>query len=237
VRLQLDYGAYSTLDPTEEIKPLDLLLHLVVAGKMDPWEIDLVEITDRFMAKLEEFRELDLRLSARTILAGSVLVRLKSEAILQPDNVDLDEEEAIELREKYNILPLIPPIRRISTKTTLPQLFEALLDALEEERYKKELVLAAMDEPEERTILLDEDRIDVRESVRRLYDVIVEMWGELKSVTFNGILIGSEPIAVCRTFLYILFLVKDGKIRIWQEDFFGDIYVEPIVSGGENGGS
>jgi segregation and condensation protein A len=189
------------------------------------------------LEKLVEFREMDLRLSARTILAGSVLVRLKSEAILQPDNVDLDEEEAIELREKYNILPLIPPIRRINTKTTLPQLFEALLDALEEERYKKELVLAAMDEPEERTILLDEDRIDVRESVKRLYDVIVDMWKELERVTFQGILIGPEPIAMCRTFLYLLFLVKDGKIRIWQEDFFGEIFVEPIVDGGENGGS
>ena len=228
MKLQLEYHGF---DPSEEIKPLDLLLHLVVAGKMDPWDIDIAEITDSYLAKLKEFQELDLRISARAILAGSVLVRIKSEAILQPDNVDMDEEEAIELREKYNILPLLPPIRRISTKTTLPQLFEALLDALEEERYKKELMLAAMDQPEERTILIDEDRIDVRESVRRLYETILEIADSSAQVTFRGILLGMAPIMICRTFLYLLFLVKDGKIRIWQEEFFGEIFIEPVAAG------
>jgi segregation and condensation protein A len=225
MRLELDYG----LDLSEEIKPLDLLLHLVVSGKMDPWDIDIVDITDQFLGKLQEFRDLDLRLSARTILAGSVLVRLKSEAILQPEPIDLGEDEEAELREIYQILPLTPPIRRVSTKTTLPQLLEALLDALEEERYKKELVLADLDEPEERTILLDEDRIDVTESARRLYETIVGLTSEESNVFFSQILPGPDPINICRTFLYLLFLVKDRKVRIWQEEFFGRIYIQPLV--------
>ena len=229
MRLELDYG---TFDPSEEVKPLDLLLHLVVAGKMDPWDIDVAEISDRYLEKLQEFREMDLRISARAILAGSILVRLKSEAILQSDNVDLDEEEAIELREKYNILPLFPPIRRVNTKTTLPQLFEALLDALEEERYKQELMLAAMDETEERTILVDQDRVDVTESVRRLYETILEAASQVEQVRFSGILLGRSAIMICRTFLYILFLVKDGKVRITQEEFFGEILIEPVRSEG-----
>jgi len=229
VSLDLSYGG---LDTSGEIKPLDLLLHLVISGKMDPWDIDIAEITDRYLAKLQEFRDLDLRISARTILAGSVLVRLKSEAILQPEHVEIGDDEMAELREKYNILPLLPPIRRINTKTTLPQLFEALMDVLEEERYKKELLLASMDQPEERTIIVDEDRIDVRESVRRLYERISALSSELHQVTFSQILLGTDPIAVCRTFLYLLFLVKDGRVRIWQEEFFGRIYIEPMT--GEN---
>ena len=28
----------------------------------------------------------------------------------------------------------------------------------------------------------------------------------------------------------VLFLVKDGKIRIWQEEFFGEIFIEPVNS-------
>lgn len=212
----------------EDVKPLDLLLHLVVSGKMDPWDIDIVEITDSYFAKLEEFRAMDLRLSARTILAGSVLVRLKSEAILQSEELGLDEDEIEELRERYDIRPLVPPIRRISTRTTLPQLFEALMDALEEERYKKELMLASMDEPETTTMFLDEDRVDIRESVMRLLDRIVVITKEVGSVTFSQIIPSNEPLAICRTFLYLLFLVRDGKIRIWQEEFFGHIYVQPL---------
>jgi len=225
VRLQLDYGQ---LDLGREIKPLDLLLHLVVAGKMDPWEIDIVEITDKYFEKLAEFRDLDLRISARTILAGSILVRLKSEAILSSDQVDLNEEEEEELREMYRVLPLFPPIRRVNTKTTLPQLFEALLDALEEERYRKEMMLASADRTEERTLLVDEDRIDVRESMMRLYDRICKIASAARKVNFKELLVGQETIAICRTFLYLLYLVRDGKIRIWQEHFFGAIYIEPV---------
>ncbi len=225
MRLQLDYGQ---LDLGREIKPLDLLLHLVVAGKMDPWEIDIVEITDKYFEKLAEFRDLDLRISARTILAGSILVRLKSEAILSSDQVDLNEEEEEELREMYRVLPLFPPIRRVNTKTTLPQLFEALLDALEEERYRKEMMLASADRTEERTLLVDEDRIDVRESMMRLYDRICKIASAARKVNFKELLVGQETIAICRTFLYLLYLVRDGKIRIWQEHFFGAIYIEPV---------
>lgn len=225
MRLEMDYG---TFDADGEIKPIDLLLHLVVSGKMDPWEIDIIDITDRYLAKLVEFRDLDLRISARAILAGSILIRLKSEAILQPDHIDIDDDEMEELREKYHILPLLPPIRRISTKTTLPQLFEALMDALEEERYKKELVLASKDQQEERTLILDEDRIDVRESVRKLYEKIATISSEFGRVTFSQILVGTEAIVVCRTFLHLLFLVRDGRVRIWQEQFFGQIYIEPL---------
>ena len=229
MKLQLDYGQ---LDLNQEIKPLDLLLHLVVAGKMDPWEIDIVEITDKYLEKLAEFRDLDLRISARTILAGSILVRLKSEAILSSDHVDLNEEEEEELREMYRILPLFPPIRRINTKTTLPQLFEALLDALEEERYRKELLLASADRTEERRLLVDEDRIDVRESMRRLHEKICTMASGAGRVSFSDLLLGQEAIAICRTFLYLLYLVKDGKIRVWQEQFFGAIYIEPVGEAG-----
>ncbi len=219
---------FKGFDQNEEIKPLDLLLHLVVAGKMDPWDIDIVEVTDRYMATLEEFRSMDLRLSARTILAGSVLVRLKSEAILEPEEGEMEDETAEELREKYDIDPLVPPIRRISARTTLPQLFEALMDALEEERYKNEMMMASMDEPEETTMFLDENRIDVSESVRRLHQKILMIAREFEMVTFTQVLLGREPIAICRTFLFLLFLVRDGKIRIWQEDFFGQIFVEPL---------
>ncbi len=81
ISLRYDYGE---IDPSGKVKTLDLLLSLVVAGKMDPWEIDIVEISDRYLEKLGELRELDLRISARTILAASIVVRLKSEAVPNP---------------------------------------------------------------------------------------------------------------------------------------------------------
>ena len=227
MRLEIDYDR---IDPGREIKPLELLLHLVISGRMDPWDIDIAEITDRYMEKLQEFRDLDLRISARAVLAGAILVRMKSEAILGSKEAEI-EDEIEPLRERYQVTPLFPPIRRVNTRTTLPQLFEALLDALEEERYRKELLLSKMDQPEEATLLVDEDRIDVRESLRKLYNRIVQLSTGPGRTTFRRVLLGPSPVMMCRTFLFILFLVRDGRIRIWQEEFFGEIYIQPVGGG------
>ncbi len=69
-----------------EITPVDILLQLVqMGGKVDPWNIDIVDLTEKYIERLREMKELDLRISARAILAASILVRMKSEALLYSD--------------------------------------------------------------------------------------------------------------------------------------------------------
>lgn len=68
-----------------EITPVDILLQLVQMGKVDPWNIDIVDLTEKYIERLREMKELDLRISARAILAASILVRMKSEALLYSD--------------------------------------------------------------------------------------------------------------------------------------------------------
>lgn len=50
-----------------EITPVDILLQLVQMGKVDPWNIDIVDLTEKYIERLREMKELDLRISARAI--------------------------------------------------------------------------------------------------------------------------------------------------------------------------
>ena len=66
----------------EELHPVEMLVDLVISDEMDPWQIDIAEIASRFLEKVREMVDLNLRLSGKTLLASSVLLRMKSESLL-----------------------------------------------------------------------------------------------------------------------------------------------------------
>lgn len=71
----------------EESEPVELLVQLAEEGEIEPWDIDIVEVTDAFLAKLDAA---DLRTSGRALFYASVLLRMKSDELLADDE---DEEE------------------------------------------------------------------------------------------------------------------------------------------------
>ena len=115
----------------EEITPIDILLQLVTMGKVDPWNIDIVDITEKYIERIREMRDLDLRISARAILAASVLLRMKTEALLYAKDEE-EEEQKEEERIRVDVDPYIPPLRRAERYYTLDDLIEALMDALQD---------------------------------------------------------------------------------------------------------
>jgi segregation and condensation protein A len=66
----------------EEVEPVEVLVQLADAGEIDPWDIDVVHVTDTF---LEVIDEADLRTSGRALFYASVLIRMKSDAMLSDD--------------------------------------------------------------------------------------------------------------------------------------------------------
>jgi segregation and condensation protein A len=75
-------------DDTDEVEPVEVLVQLAEEGEIDPWDVDLVEATDAFLDRLEET---DLRTSGRALFYAAVLLRMKSDALLEPDD-DTDPE-------------------------------------------------------------------------------------------------------------------------------------------------
>jgi segregation and condensation protein A len=67
-------------------EPVEVLVDLAESGEVDPWDIDIVAVTDKFLDRLDEG---DLRTSGRALFYASVLLRMKGDAMLADD----DQEE------------------------------------------------------------------------------------------------------------------------------------------------
>src|SRR5512137_2158089 len=70
--------------------PVEILVGLAERGEIDPWNIDIIEVTDRFLNELESRRELNIQVSGRTLFYAATLVRMKSEqlVIIEPPEDD-----------------------------------------------------------------------------------------------------------------------------------------------------
>ncbi|MCO8253850.1 segregation/condensation protein A [Haladaptatus sp. AB618] len=74
----------------DEVEPVELLVQLAEEGEIEPWDIDIVDVTDKFLARLDGT---DLRTSGRALFYASVLLRMKSDALLADDEPEEEELE------------------------------------------------------------------------------------------------------------------------------------------------
>jgi len=86
-----DVAGVSPPDETadDEVEPVELLVQLAEEGEIEPWDIDIVQVTDAFLAKLDET---DLRTTGRALFYASVLLRMKSDGMLADDDEDEEPE-------------------------------------------------------------------------------------------------------------------------------------------------
>lgn len=228
-------------------EPVEILVGMAESGEIDPWNIDIVEVTDRFLGELERMKELDLRISGRTLFFASTLLRMKSEYLEEAevaDEVEFEEEpfpdDDFGFDADSTFEDLSEPIERLEREirrrvgrkgkrrrpVTLYELIKELKTAEKMERRRTrrksavpDLLLEADDIV---SVAHEEDFLDVTESVYASFERIEGAGGE---VTTLHALSGSMGRDVRDVYLPLLFLMLEGRLMIWQEEFFGDIYV------------
>ncbi len=214
-----------------EIHPVDLLVDLVLADEKDPWEIDVADIANKFLEKVREMSEVDLKLSGRVVLASSILLKMKSDAMMPPE-----EPECVLDVFPYDLadgigngngradgLPFlaIPARRRAERKATLFELIEALQRALSEEIIRKNFPK----ELRRRKIVVPLDEQGIEEKIAEIYSRIKELAAAGGVIKFSELLRERSRDAIVEAVLSILFLASDGKISLWQEELFGEIFI------------
>lgn len=83
----LDLNFVSVNPVTQESDGIEILVSLAKSGKVDPWNIDIVDITDKYLAQLFQMKSQNLRLTGRTLLFAAILLKLKSN-VLEDINVN-----------------------------------------------------------------------------------------------------------------------------------------------------
>ena len=95
----------------DDITWQSMLYELVRTEQMDPWDIDVSLLAQRFLEMLKTLKETDFRVSGKIILAAAILLKLKSSRLLNEDISNLDrlfaqtdeEEEGLldDLKEEH----------------------------------------------------------------------------------------------------------------------------------------
>ncbi|WP_336034718.1 ScpA family protein [Halobacterium yunchengense] len=89
-------------NPEDEVEPVELLVQLAKSGEIEPWDIDIVAVTDKFLEALDEA---DLRTSGRALFYASVLLRMKSDALLEDDDEEEPDEDEFDDRLPWEAPP------------------------------------------------------------------------------------------------------------------------------------
>ena len=75
----------------KEISWQAIVYDLINSEQLDPWDIDLIVLTKRFFEKILELEEQDFYISSKVLLAASLLLRIKSELLLNKHIKSIDD--------------------------------------------------------------------------------------------------------------------------------------------------
>lgn len=230
-------------------KGLEILVDMAKSGQIDPWHIDVVDVTDKYLRTLDVTRESDLRLSGRALLYAAVLLRLKSDALQEAEEealrageddtveYDLDEsEEALVIRPASSVLD-----RAIARRSSIKQprvrpttLVELIAELQRLEELEREGALAAGNamrrhklSPEEarQNVIAMTHAEDVEGDIDRLSIMLSEWLTGTGTLTLSGVL---EQVPDSRgAFLALLFLDSRGKITLHQTAFYEEVMIVP----------
>jgi len=221
-----------------EVDWQELIYDLINTEQLDPWNINITVLTDKYLEKIQQMEEADFFVSSKVLLAAALLLRIKSEILLNKYIKSIDEIlfgkkeqkiskfERIELDEE--IPPLIPrsPIPRFK-KVTLKELIESLNKAIttENRRIKKEIINKnALREAE---VSLSKRKKSIKDKIREIY---IRLFGHFeqnkgsKKITFTDF-IGEDKEDKIMSFYPLLQLEHQNKVWLEQEKHFEEINI------------
>jgi segregation and condensation protein A len=203
-------------------QPWRVLTDILELQKISPWELDLAELVNGFIGRLLTAEYIDFRICGRALLSAAILLRLKTEYLLE---FGREEEEIIRVIEEDIFLPPIrPPFRRNIRPTSSAEFLEALRELVfppkkySRRRVKSEISPALIPQ-------LDISHVELTKSMKQIYSQLCEASRDQNPISFFEFAKGMSHVDVVRFFLSLLYLLSDGKIRIIQEQEFGDIQI------------
>ena len=233
--------------------PVEILVGLAERGEIDPWNIDIIEVTDRFLSELDRRRELNLQISGRTLFFASTLLRMKSElleVVEEPGDTgegegdDLFGEFGGEDGEDIEYTGRLGPIERLEheiqrrldrksmrkSPTTLFELITELKNIEKEERRRRRMAADPSDLSD--ALLIDADDVVSiaheegfqESSMVRLAEYLEGL--ELDEEMTLAELCKRMEWGIPEVFIPLLFLALDGRCSLRQEEFYGDIWVQ-----------
>jgi len=223
-----------------EIGWQEIIYDLINTEQLDPWDVDIVILTNKYLEKVQSLEEADFFISSKVLLAASLLLRIKSEILLNKYIKSIDDilfgkkdeskkydVERIKLEDE--IPELIPrsPMPRFR-KVTLKELLESLNKAIitENRRIKKEVInRSALIES---SISLPKRNINIKDKIKEIFnklDIHFKENQDHKKIAYSSFVGSDDKDKRIEYFSPLLHLENTHKVWLEQEKHFDEIHI------------
>ena len=226
--------------------PLDLLLHLVKTSKMDIYDIDVSIVIEKYLDFINGIDKFDLDTRSEYLVMAAELIHLKSKMLVNSDEEDSDDEYEFntedDLREKLiqyeeykkisevmieyednrkdyltkspENLTMYQEKKELSNNMELTDLVDAFLELRKRIDYQKPI-----------NTKIAKKELNIEEKTSYIKTILKKN----KKVSFFDLFIDNTKEELIVTFLAILNLGKESKIKLYQDKIFGNIFVERLT--------
>jgi len=232
---------------------IEILVRLAQRGEIDPKNVDIIDVTDKFLKLIAAAPKENLRQSGKILFHACVLLRMKAEALLNftaedpvgDDFIDFEDEDGggydsnqprqITLKDLERAIVRRSQKRQVRKRqVTLEELIEALREAerIEKSRADRKPPRAVIELAGQHDVDCVDDLLDLA------HDEDVESTIVQVEILLARILKLGERIDLMRMvslmdehkdwvdgFLASLFLSNAGKIDLYQEEFYGPLFI------------
>ena len=240
-----------------EVDGIEILVNMAKQGKINPWNVDIVDVYDKYMMQVFQAKGQNLKITGRTILFAAILLKLKSNVLDGIDIMDFAPEpeiadefnyddDQLDYSEDYiptnNVISIDEVLqRRTSVRlnhnrvVTLRDLIRQLefYEMLDKKQSLKNAHERAKRRVQNYARLSPDDIINlahdeyIENGVQRLRANLEEILNRQDRIELNELTL----LGMDRVNAYIslLLLTVDSNYDLMQDEFYGDLYVVKYV--------
>lgn len=217
----------------DEITWQAIIYDLVKSEQMNPWDIDISILTQKYLEIVRQLQEHNFFISGKVILASAILLKIKSHKFLTENLANFDAQlfqQNEDLLDDGNYIDPITnqPIPELLIKTPqarkrkidLNDLMSALGKALQVDQKR---LLRRRGERVFNEARLPEKQIDIASLIKSVYNKILGWFSKKEKITFSELVGSDKRDDKISTFIPLLYLSNNHSVDINQETPFGEI--------------
>ncbi len=204
--------------------PWNILFEFHKLEKLAPWNINIKYLLTTFLEEMEKTGKVNFRASGVALDSSALIYLMKSKLLLELE----EPPPPPTTQQDFLPPPLFLPLRHELTSTTIRHLLEVLDDVLKGEqliRLKKTVAEPILPTPFEILPQLDLYLMEIELQMEKLYASLSQMVKGTGIIEFSTLIKSMERLEVIRTFILLLFLAQDGRVNLWQNEEFEEIYI------------
>lgn len=236
-----------------EVDGIEILVNMAKQGKIDPWNVDIVEVTDKYLAHLFQSKARNLKLTGRTLLFAAILLKLKSNVLegidimdFEPqhemDELNYDDDSELDYGEDYiptsNVISIDEVLQRRTSVRLNHNRVVTLRDLIRQLEFyemldKKQSLKNAHERAKRR--VQNYARLSPEDIVNLAHDEYIENGVQRLRANLEEILNRQDRIELTEltllgmdrisAYVSLLFLTVDSDYDLVQDEFYSDLYV------------